>query len=267
VKISLYTAAKDAIANDLHVEAMLRHHLPLADEIIVNEGYSSDDTYERITSIDPKIKVFRSVWETPKDLAWCIGFKDAARRHCKGDWCIHLDCDEFIPEWEFDAIRKHLETASEDLVPVRFLNFYGNYRVIHSKPEKVHWPTQKMIIHRNREDIEFWGDGSNVKLRGVDFEWTLSSRMFTVHHFGMIRDAGALRQKWWIQGRAVAGKSSPIKPPRWLFSLFPHDWKDPQFFPDLEIYPGPDVVAVKAEPAEFVRDRMKLVRLLENRAK
>ncbi|MGH8208927.1 MAG: hypothetical protein ACREU6_04905, partial [Steroidobacteraceae bacterium] len=69
MKLSVYTAIKDGIANDLHIEAMLKHHVPLADEIVVNEGYSSDDTYERIRNLDPKIKIFRSEWETPKDLA------------------------------------------------------------------------------------------------------------------------------------------------------------------------------------------------------
>lgn len=265
MKLSLYTAIKNGISNDLHAEAMLRHHLPLADEIVVNEGYSSDATYDRIRQIDPKIKVFRSEWEVPRNQQWCIGFKEAARQACTGDWCIHLDCDEFIPEWEFAAIRAHLEQTSEVLVPVNFVNFYGNYRVFHASPEKVRWPARKMIIHRNLPEIEFWGDGSNVKLRDREFTWDTSSRAFTVHHFGMVRDAATLRQKWWIQGRAVAGKPARRPPPMLLFRLFPHDWRDPQFFPDLQIYGGPDIAAVKDDPKEFTRDRMKLVRAIQSR--
>jgi hypothetical protein len=265
MKISLYTAAKDAIVNDLHVEAMLRHHLPLADEIIVNEGFSSDSTFERIRNIDPKIKIFRSQWEAPKDLAWCIGFKDAARRQCTGDWCIHLDCDEFIPEWEFDEIRRYLSTTQDTLIPTKFINFYGNHRVFHAEPEKVYWPTQKMIIHRNRPDIEFWGDGSNVKLRGEEFSWNTSPKMFTVHHMGMIRDAAVLRHKWYVQGRAVAGKATKFKPPMFLFKLFPHKWDDPQFFSELRLYEGQDCKAVRDDPKEFIRDDLSLVKALERR--
>jgi len=264
MKLSIYTTAKNAIVNDLHVEAMLRHHLPLADEIVVNEGYSSDDTYERIRNIDPKIRIFRTHWEAKE--AWSVGVKDAARRQTTGDWCIVLDCDEFIPEWEFAAIRSHLESTQDTMVPVRFLNFYGNYRVIHANPDKVRWPARKMIIHRNRPDIEVWGDGSNVRLHGQEFTWDTSSKLFTVHHFGMIRDAGVLRHKWWLQSRASSGRTTLIKPPLWLFKLMPHDWKDPQFFSDLEIYEGPDVLAVKREPKEFVRDGMRLVEALKSRA-
>ena len=39
MKVSLYTFVKDGIYGDFHVVAMIRHHLPFADEIIVNEGY------------------------------------------------------------------------------------------------------------------------------------------------------------------------------------------------------------------------------------
>lgn len=263
MKLSLYTAIKDGIANDLHIIAMLRHHLPLADEIIVNEGYSSDDTYERIIDIDPKIKVFRSKWEVPKNLQWCIGFKDDARRRCTGDWCIHLDSDEFIPEWEFAEIRRHLETATAPMLAVRFVNFYGNYRVFHANPEMASWPAKKMIIHRNFPEITFWGDGSNVKLQDVDFTWGMEPPQFTVHHFGMVRDPAILRYKWWVQGRAVAGKSTRFRPPRFAFRLRPHNWLDPQFYSNLAIYDGPSIAAVRSDPKEFTRDKMSLLRALQ----
>ena len=45
--ISLYTFVRNGLELDFHVVQMLRHHLPLVDEVIVNEGYSTDDTFER----------------------------------------------------------------------------------------------------------------------------------------------------------------------------------------------------------------------------
>lgn len=258
MRLSIYTAVKNGIANDLHVEAMIRHHLALADEIIVNEGYSTDQTLKKIKNIHEKVKIFQSEWEVPKNIAWCIGFKDAARRACTGDWCIHLDCDEFIPEWEFAAIRSCLEMTKASLIPVRFINFYGSHRVYHCAPERVSWPARKMIIHRNVPEVEFWGDGSNVRIRNQEFCWDATDQSFTVHHFGMVRDPAILRSKWWLQGRAIAGKRTIIEPPKWVFRLFPHDWFDPEFFSDLRVYGGPDIKAVRDNPEEFVRDGMKL---------
>lgn len=264
MKVSLYTAVKDGIHNDLHVEAMLRHHLPLADEIVVNEGYSRDDSFERISRIGGKLRIFRSHWETPRNLQWSVGFKEAARQACTGDWCIHLDGDEFIPEWEFESIRRHLEFTTDTMIPVRVVNFYGNFRVFHSNPWKVHWPDRKMVIHRNLPEIEFWGDGSNVRRCGEEFRWDTSSEMYTVHHFGMVRDPAILRYKWWVQGRAVSGHSTQFRPPKILFRVFPHDWLDPQFFSDLKVYDGPVIRAVREDPKEFTRDGMRLLRLLSS---
>ena len=59
---------------------MLKHHLPLADEIIVNEGHSDDGTFEAISSLDPKIKVFQTNWHRPHGEHWWIHFKDESRR-------------------------------------------------------------------------------------------------------------------------------------------------------------------------------------------
>jgi len=264
MKLSLYTAVKNGIFYDYHVVDMLKHHVPLADEIIVNEGYSTDDTLERISGIDPKIKIFRSRWETPKDLRWCVGFKEAARRRCRGDWCIHLDCDEFIPEWEFDSIRGYLTQTKDLTIPVRFVNFYGNYKVYYSEPDRIHWPSRKMIIHRNMPEIEFWGDGSNVRLKGTEFRWDTSAREFTVHHFGTVRNPARLRQKWSFQGRAIMGKGTWFKPPSFLFNLWPHEWRDPELLDGLAIYEGRPIKAVRDNPGEFVRDNFELYEYLCN---
>ncbi len=51
--------------------------------------------------------------------------------------------------------------------------------------------------------------------------------------------------------------------PSFLFDLFPHDWKDPQFLSDLALYEGPFDRAVRENPEEFVRDRFSLVRHLQ----
>ena len=39
MKLSLYTFVRNGLRYDFHVVEMLKHHLPLVDELIVNEGY------------------------------------------------------------------------------------------------------------------------------------------------------------------------------------------------------------------------------------
>lgn len=265
--LSIYTFVKNGLFYDYHVVEMLKHHLPLADEIVVNEGYSNDGTYEQISRIDPKIKVFRSEWGNPKDFTWFVQFKDSARRLCKGEWCILLDCDEFIPEWEFPRIRAYLEQTKDLMAPVQLINFYGNYQVYHCRPKKVGWPARKMIIHRNLPEIEVWGDGANVRLKGQELSWDVSAEQFLCHHFGFVRNPARLRQKWRnVFGGMYTEKRHWFKLPTFLFNWRPHNWKDPQFLDDLALYEGPFISAVRDNPAEFIRDEEFLAHYLRNHA-
>jgi hypothetical protein len=259
---------KNGIFHDLHIVDMLKHHLPLADEIVVNEGYSNDGTYELISNIDPKIRIFRSNWDAPRDsFSWYIPLKDAARKQCKGKWCLHLDADEFIPEWEFAMIRDYIAHTEEDLLPVQFHNFYANYKVWHPDPAKVKWPPRKMILHRNLPDIEFWGDGANVRWKQQPVRWDTPGFQATCHHFGTVRHPARLREKWHVQGAMYQGIRRWFNWPSFLFNILPHDWKDPQFIHDLRIYDGPYIKAVRDNPQEFVRDDMKLYQFLMQQQK
>ncbi|MDB5311381.1 MAG: hypothetical protein JWO38_5583 [Gemmataceae bacterium] len=261
MKVSIYTYVKNGLYGDYHVLAMLRHHLPFADEIVVHEGLSTDGSYEAIKDLDPKIKVFRSDWEKNTGLDFIRGFKDEARRRCTGDWCVMLDADEFIPEWEFGPLRAKLAATDAPLVSATLVNFYGNYKVFHADPLKFRMPWMKMLIHRNRPDVEFWGDASSVRLAGRESEldWDPGKAAFVCHHFGYVRKAARLREAW----RNMRGKLYNAPPPRFripsfVFNLFPHDWKDPDFLPYLRVYDGPHIKAVRDDPGEFVRDGFKL---------
>jgi glycosyltransferase involved in cell wall biosynthesis len=265
MRLSVYTFVKDGLYYDFHVVAMLRHHLPLADEIIVNEGFSSDGTYEAIRDLDPKIKVHRFQWDRSDPNTWHIKFKDQARRLCTGDWCILLDCDEFIPEWEFDRLRKDLASTDKSILPVRFVHFYGNYKVYAARSAKHKWPRYSHRIHRNLESIEVWGDGANVCVRGED-KAINPNGAFECHHFGEVRNPARLRQKWRMQAKLHDSKSPKWdKTPGFLFNLFPHKWEDEEFFSDLAIHPGPYVQAVRENPEEFVRDGWALIESIKKR--
>jgi glycosyltransferase involved in cell wall biosynthesis len=265
MKLSVYTFVKDGLFYDFHVAAMLRHHLSLADEIIVNEGHSTDGTFEAISAIDPKIHVHRFQWDQSDPSAWHRQFKNQARKLCTGDWSILLDCDEFIPEWEFARLRAFLETSEKTLVPVRFVHFYGNFRVFLAKLPKI-IPLTGLRIHRNLPEVEVWGDGANVRVQGADVSAFTAEESFEVHHFGSVRKPSRLRQKWRTQARQHATDNPQWdKLPGFLFDLFPHRWNDPDLLHDLAIYDGPYLKAVRDDPQEFVRDEFWLYEYLKRR--
>jgi glycosyltransferase involved in cell wall biosynthesis len=267
MKLSLYTFVKDGLFYDFHVVAMLRHHLALADELIVNEGFSDDGTFEAISQIDSRIQVHRFHWDRSDPNAWHRAFKNQARKLCTGDWCVLLDCDEFIPEWEFPRLRSFLESTDKLIVPLRFVHFYGNYRVYLAGRRAI-TPVFGQRIHRNLEEIEVWGDGANVRLRGNTAEPMLAEAdAFEVHHFGNVRRAARLRQKWRTQALQHDARN-----PRWdkvpavLFDMFPHRWEDQDFLQLLDVYEGPYLQAVRDDPAEFTRDDMWLYEYLKRQS-
>jgi hypothetical protein len=210
--------------------------------------------------------VHRLEWDRSDPSSWHRKFKNEARLRCTGDWCILLDCDEFIPEWEFDRLRRHLEATPKDILPVRFVHFYANYKVyMAALPTIV--PEVGYRIHRNRPEIEVWGDGANVSFGGRPHDvWTSDEETFTVHHFGSVREPSRLRQKWRIQAKQHdEAKPRWDRVPAFLFNLFPHKWSDPAVIDSLAVYEGPFIQAVRDDPDEFVRDRFATYNTLKKR--
>lgn len=266
MKISVYTTVKNGIYFDYHVIQMIKHHLPLADEIVVNDGYSTDGTYEALLELGPKVRVIRQqhvIGDSSAEL-YRVN-KDRARQECTGDWCISLDCDEFIPEWEFERLAAYLPRAAAPVVSMHYVNFYGNYKVYHADPGRVRWPALKHPIHRNLPEITFVGDGSHVQVKDHPERAPDPGEHFECHHFGYVRRAARLRQKWRIEDKILAAKPSKDYIPGAVYDLAPHDWMDPAFLDGLALHDGPYVRAVREEPDEFVRDDFKLAAYLAAR--
>jgi len=261
-KISLYTCVRNGIYFDYHVVEMVKHHLPLVDEIIVFDGNSTDGTREALEHIHPKVKVFSQDWGEPEGQEWFAGFKNIARQRCTGDWCILLDPDEFIPEWEFARLRKVISESCQPIIRLEWIHFYGNYRVYNANPSRKRWAEHKFQVHKNLADMKVWGDGSNVRLGEEDYESTVSSERFICHHFGLVRWAARLRQKLRIVGKIKQRSFSLMKLPGLIFNILPYNWFDRDFLSDLVIYDGPFIEPVQRNPSEFTRDKMKLYKYL-----
>ncbi len=97
--LSLIAIAKNEAAE---IQEFLRHHKPLADEMVVVDTGSSDETAELAHREGARVLTFD----------WCDDFA-AARNFsleaARGDWVIALDTDERIAPQDFQRLRKTTE--------------------------------------------------------------------------------------------------------------------------------------------------------------
>jgi glycosyltransferase involved in cell wall biosynthesis/Flp pilus assembly protein TadD len=121
----------------------------IADELIVVDTGSTDRTVEVAREHGAQVHHFK----------WCDDFaaaRNVALRHATGDWCLHLDADEWVIEKSPGAL--HAELAGQPdgryfmRVPVKSLmsgglgmTVYGANRLYRNRPD-VHWVRP---IHEN----------------------------------------------------------------------------------------------------------------------
>jgi len=265
MKISIYTTVKNGLYFDYPIKEMLLHHLPLADEILVNEGYSTDSTFEHIKDLHSKIRIIRTEWDFSNPTTVFAKIKNDVRRCCTGDWCISLDCDEFIPEWQFDEIKETLRTTNKYILKLNYLNFYANYKVYNAKPEHLKWMKWKYAIHKNIQNMQVWGDGSNICFKESNDNDIYGDTQFMCHHFGMVRDPARLREKWRIQSSTYGTqKFRWLKIPQWVYRWFPFKWLDKDILEDLDVYEGPFVAPVRNHPQRFTKDNMQVYNYIKS---
>jgi hypothetical protein len=100
-------------------------------------------------------------------------------------------------------------------------------------------------------------------VRDRELVWPEPPYEFYCHHFGYVRHASRLRQKWRSQNTIYESRRFKLPIPGVVFDLFPHRWEDPDIVPHLRLYEGPYIKAVRDNPSEFVRDGLRLCRLVK----
>lgn len=75
--------------------------LPICDEFLISEGYSTDGTLEivqRMTKLNKKIKMFQQEWPETKNYTVLADITNAVRRKCKFDYILSIQANEIIHE-------------------------------------------------------------------------------------------------------------------------------------------------------------------------
>src|SRR3990167_11400144 len=100
-----------------HLNEFLTNHASLADEFIIVDTGSSDNT-KKIASSFPKVKLVDFVWNDDFSAA-----RNESIEHATKDWILILDPDERIAKEDFERLRQACETKKAKVFVLTQINY------------------------------------------------------------------------------------------------------------------------------------------------
>jgi len=163
-KISVVCIIKNAFKNGYCFWESLQSVLPFANELIISEGYSEDNTLVYMEKFVNKYKkklpitLFRDKWDEESYHGEVIAnISMNAINKAKGDWIYYLQADEVIHENSINHI-KHIATLPQfNSVSFPFYHFIRSW-----EPSKEGY-TEAIRMIRRGKNITLMGDAWNFQ--------------------------------------------------------------------------------------------------------
>ncbi len=106
--------------------------LPICDEFLISEGYSTDGTYEivqQMAKLNRKIKIFRQQWPSTRSLMVFGDVTNWIRAKCSYDYMFSVQANEIVHEDNVEFIKALPEMCPEvHTFSLPFWHLLGNYK-------------------------------------------------------------------------------------------------------------------------------------------
>jgi len=99
--ISGFMTLKNVVKTGYPFVEAIAASLPVCDEFLISEGYSTDGTYEiceKMAQLNKKIKVFRDEWPSIRRYSVIADVTNLVRARCNGDYLLSIQANEIIHE-------------------------------------------------------------------------------------------------------------------------------------------------------------------------
>jgi len=106
--------------------------LPICDEFLISDGYSTDGTFEilqKMVGLNKKIQVFRQEWPTEKRVSVLAEVTNWLRGKCKYDYLFSIQANEVVHEENIDFMKALPEMCPMvETFGLPFLHVMGNFK-------------------------------------------------------------------------------------------------------------------------------------------
>ncbi|MGK0389468.1 MAG: hypothetical protein ACI94Y_002208 [Maribacter sp.] len=223
MKISAFTMVRNADKYYFPIKESIMSALPIVDEFVVALGNNDADdrTRELIASINSdKIKIIDRLWSEQGFIDGKI-FADEtsfALSQCSGDWCIYLQADEVLHEYDLDTIQNACKTYLDDKQVDGFLfnyhHFWGDYE--HYLPFHG-WYKNEIRIVRNHINVYSYKDAQSFR-KHENEKLNVAAINAYIYHYGWVRPPSVMQSKKKEQdsmhhGKDATSKDYQSKPP------------------------------------------------------
>jgi glycosyltransferase involved in cell wall biosynthesis len=106
--ISGFMILKDVIKTGYPFVEAIASALPICDEFLISDGFSTDGTFEvvqRISKLNRKIKVFRYNWPPKRHMSVLADVTNVLRKKCRFDYIFSIQANEIIHEESVEYIK------------------------------------------------------------------------------------------------------------------------------------------------------------------
>ena len=180
MKISGLTILRNGMDSGYTFIETIKTLLTICDEVIVIEGYSTDNTMEALATIkSDKVKIIRQEWNLQSNAGLEFAkITNEGMKHCSGDYIFYLQADELIHEDECDKLRDMILSNQHNSIMFSFVHL--RYDVLMRVKELPENKARRVV--RNLNTIYSSGDA-------FDFAGTVNPGIdsgIIVYHAGYI---------------------------------------------------------------------------------
>jgi glycosyltransferase involved in cell wall biosynthesis len=130
--ISGFMIVKDVLKPGYPFVEAITSALPVCDEFLVSDGYSTDGTYDVVTRIadsNRKVKVFRREWPNEKQFSVLGEVTNWLRAKCSGDYIFSIQANEVVHEESIPFLKALPQMCPEaETFSLPFLHLMKNFK-------------------------------------------------------------------------------------------------------------------------------------------